>query len=44
MHDETGADGRGKYTVAEIADTSNHPPTTASPATARGRPHRRAAS
>jgi DNA invertase Pin-like site-specific DNA recombinase len=44
MHDETGADGRRKYTVAEIADTSNHPPTAASPATARGRLHRRAAS
>ena len=50
MYDETGADGRPKYTVAKIADTfgasgkpcagtSNHPVAAASPARARGRPH-----
>ena len=50
MYDETGADGRRKYTVAEIAETfgvsrkpstgtSNHPPAAASPVRARGRPH-----
>ena len=44
MYEEKGDDGKRKYTVAEIADTSNHPPSAASLATARGRPHRRAAS